>query len=91
MTYGLNVLKRCVVLTSLLIGTAYSEQLPSKPFKVCPNPTKPTDYPCVALGPTATIANRTVVPDTKEQELAKLREENAELKKLLEIKQESKK
>jgi hypothetical protein len=80
------------MLTCLLTGTAYSEQLPNKPFKVCGE--KPI-YPCVALGPTATVAHRITVPDTKDQEIKRLQEENAELRKLLDTQlgktQESKK
>lgn len=69
------------MLTFLLIGTAYSEQLPNKPFKVCPNPTKPADYPCVAFGPTATIAHRSQSSDKVKVDI--LERENQQLKELV--------
>jgi hypothetical protein len=72
------------MLTFLVTGTAYSEQLPSKPFKVCPEVVRAKDTPCRVLGPTAAVVQRIEKPDEKEEELKKLREENANLRKLVE-------
>jgi len=85
-----------MVLITLLASKVYAEKIPDKPFKVCGE--KPI-YPCVALGPTATVAHRNAhritIPDTKDQEIKRLQEENAELRKLLDTQlgktQESKK
>lgn len=75
------------MLIFLTIGTAYSEQLPNKPFKVCPEKPTQKDYPCVTFGPTATIVQRQQVKtDEKEIELKRLQEENALLRKLLDEK-----
>ncbi len=62
-----------MALTFLLTGTAYSEQLPNKPFKVCPEVVTAKDTPCRVLGPTAAIVHRTEVPkDDKDRERVKM-------------------
>ena len=72
------------MLTCLVTGTAFSEQLPSKPFKVCPEVVKAKDTPCRVLGATASVVVRNVErEDPRDKELARLREENSELRKLL--------
>lgn len=71
------------MLAFLLIGTAYSEPQANKPYKVCPEVAKLKDYPCVAMGPVATIVSRMEKEDPRDKELARLKEENAELRKLL--------
>ena len=39
------------------IGIAHSESAPNKPYKVCPDMPKTKDFPCIAMGPIATIHN----------------------------------
>ena len=69
-----------------MIGTAHSEQPPNKPFKVCPEIVTAKDTPCRVLPPTASIVNRIEVNlDNKDQEIRRLREENALLKQLLNV------
>ena len=51
-----------------MIGTAYSEQLPSKPFKVCPEIVTAKDTPCRVFGPTASIVQRMETPDTSKED-----------------------
>ena len=58
MNYGLSVLKKCLVLTFLLTGTAYSEPQANKPYKVCPEVVTAKDTPCKVAKPTATVAVR---------------------------------
>lgn len=53
------------MLTFLITGTAYSEQPPSKPFKVCPEIVTAKDTPCKTLGPTASIVQRMEIPPEK--------------------------
>ena len=67
-----------------MTGTAYSEQLPNKPFKVCPEVVTAKDTPCRVLGPTSAVVHRIEKPDTRDEEIRRLQEENALLKKLLE-------
>ena len=67
-----------MVLITLLASNAYAEKNPSKPFKVCEE--KPV-YPCIAMGPTASIVHRIEVPDNKEQLIKQLKEENKMLQK----------
>jgi hypothetical protein len=57
-----------------MIGTAYSEQLPSKPFKVCPEIVTAKDTPCRTLGPTSAIVSRIEKPDTRDKEIQELKE-----------------
>ena len=71
------------MLACLVTGTAYSEQLPNKPFKVCPEVVTAKDTPCRVLGPTVAVAHRIEKPDTRDQEIRRLQEENALLRKLL--------
>lgn len=67
-----------------MIGTAYSEQLPNKPFKVCPEVAKLTDYPCVAMGPVATIVHRMEKPDPRDKEIEELKAKIKILEEMLE-------
>ena len=61
------------MLACLVTGTAYSEQLPSKPFKVCPEVVTAKDTPCHVLGPTAAVVHRTEIPkDDKDRERIKM-------------------
>lgn len=61
------------MLTCLLTGTAYSEQLPSKPYKVCPEVVTAKDTPCRVATPTASIVQRIEVPkDDRDRERVKL-------------------
>ncbi len=55
------------MLTFLVTGTAYSEQLPNKPFKVCPEVVTAKDTPCRSLGPTAAIAVRMEKQDPRDK------------------------
>ena len=71
------------MLAFLVTGTAYSEQLPNKPFKVCPEVAKLTDYPCVAMGPVATIIHRMEKEDPKEKKIKELELKILELEALL--------
>ncbi len=80
-----------------MTGTAYSEQPPSKPFKVCPEVVTAKDTPCRVLGPTAAITNRMEVPNTDKKKIKELEEkikilelENSSLREELESKQPSK-
>ena len=63
-----------MVLTFLATGTAYSEQPPNKPFKVCPEVVTAKDTPCRVLGPTAVVVNRQEKPDTSKQDRERVRE-----------------
>ena len=67
------------MLTCLLIGTAYSEPLPSKPYKVCPQVVKAKDTPCRVQGPEAAIVVRNVERRESDAEF-----ENKELKRIIE-------
>ncbi len=61
------------MLTCLLTGTAYSEQLPSKPYKVCPEVVTAKDTPCRVATPTASIVQRIeVLKDDRDRERVKL-------------------
>ncbi len=63
------------MLTFLPIGTAYSERLPSKPFRVCPEIVTAKDTPCRVLGPTTAVVSRMEKPDEtkiKDQRIAEL-------------------
>ena len=61
------------MLACLATGTAYSEQLPNKPFKVCPEIVTAKDTPCRVATPTAAIVHRTEVPkDEKDRERVKM-------------------
>ncbi len=57
-----------------MTGTAHSEQLPSKPFKVCPEVVTAKDTPCKSLSPTASIVNRMELPDTSKQDRERVKE-----------------
>ena len=72
------------MLVCLATGTAYSEQLPNKPFKVCPEVVTAKDTPCRVIGPSAAIVHRMEKPDTRDEEIRRLQEENALLRRLLE-------
>jgi hypothetical protein len=72
------------MLTFLVTGTAYSEQLPSKPFKVCPEVVRAKDTPCRVLGPTTAIVQRIEIPNEDKKKIAELEQENANLRKLVE-------
>ena len=52
-----------MVLITLLASNAYAEKVPDKPYKVCPTEARPKDYPCIAIGPTAVIAQRKTVKE----------------------------
>ena len=72
-----------MVLAFLVTGTAYSEQLPNKPFKVCPEVTKLTDYPCVAMGPVATIVHRMEKQDPRDKQIEELKERIKQLEEMI--------
>ena len=74
-----------MVLAFLVTGTAYSEQLPNKPFKVCPEVAKLTDYPCVAMGPVATIVHRMEKQDPRDKEIAELKERIKQLEEIVRV------
>ena len=63
------------MLICLATGTAYSEQLPNKPFKVCPEVVTAKDTPCRVFGPTTAVVSRQEKPDEtkiKDQRIAEL-------------------
>jgi len=61
------------VLVFLATGTAYSEQPPNKPYKVCPEIVTVKDTPCKVATPTAAIVHRMEVPkDDKDRERVKM-------------------
>lgn len=62
-----------------MTGTAYSEQLPSKPFRVCPEVVTAKDTPCRVLGPTTAVVNRMEKPDTRDKEIQELKEKIKQL------------
>lgn len=69
MVHMLQQVSSLLLAILLGIGIAHSESAPNKPYKVCPTITQSKDYPCVAIGPTATITQRDIiVPDTKIEE-----------------------
>lgn len=51
-----------------MTGTAYSEQLPNKPYKVCPEVVTAKDTPCRVATPTAAIVQRMETPDTSKED-----------------------
>lgn len=63
------------MLAFLLIGTAYSEQLPNKPFKVCPEIVAAKDTPCRVLGSTVAVVHRIEKDDPRDKEIAQLKEQ----------------
>ena len=67
-----------------MTGTAYSEQLPNKPFKVCPEVVTAKDTPCRVLGPTTAIVHRVEKEDTRDKEIAELKAKIKILEELLE-------
>lgn len=68
-----------------MTGTAYSEQLPNKPFKVCPEIVKAKDTPCRALGPTAAVVQRMEIKeDPRDKQIAELKAKIKILEELLE-------
>ena len=73
------------MLTCLLTGTAYSEQLPNKPFKVCPEVVTAKDTPCRVLGPTTSIVQRIEKPDPREKEIAELKEKIKQMEELIRV------
>ena len=74
------------MLTFLLTGTAYSEQLPNKPFKVCPEVVRAKDTPCRVLGPTVTTVVRNIErEDPKEKEIAELKTRIKELEEIVNV------
>lgn len=61
------------MLTFLLTGTAYSEQLPNKPYRVCPEIVTAKDTPCRVLTPEAAIVHRMEIPkDNRDRDRVKL-------------------
>lgn len=72
MNYGLNVLKKCVLLIFLIPGTGYTEQLPSKPFKVCPEIVEAKDTPCRVLEPSVAVVHRIEKPNDDKKKIAEL-------------------
>lgn len=74
------------MLAFLLTGTAYSEQLPNKPFKVCPEVVTAKDTPCRPLGPTASIVHRSKKSEPKS--LTELEQENKQLKEAIKLLEE---
>jgi hypothetical protein len=68
-----------------MTGTAYSEQLPNKPYKVCPEVVTVRDTPCRVAKPTASIVQRDIVrEDPKDKEIADLKAKIKILEELLE-------
>ncbi len=73
------------MLTFLVTGTAYSEQLPNKPFKVCPKVVTAKDTPCQVATPTAAIVHRIEIKeDPRDKEIAELKAKIKILEELLE-------
>lgn len=77
------------MLTCLLTGTAYSEQLPNKPYKVCPEVVTAKDTPCRVKRPEATIVVRNVErEDPRDKEIEMLKERIKKLEELIKGAQE---
>jgi hypothetical protein len=74
-----------VVLIFLLTGTAYSEQLPNKPFKVCPEVVTAKDTPCRVLGPTAAIVHRVEKEDPRDKEILELKEKLKQMEEMIRV------
>lgn len=65
-----------MLLAFLATGTAYSEQPPNKPFKVCPEIVRAKDTPCRVLGPTTAVVQRMEIKeDPRDKEIARLKEQ----------------
>lgn len=74
------------MLIFLLAGTVYSEQLPSKPFKVCPEIVNVKDTPCRVLGPTSSIVHRDIIKeDPKDKEIIELRDRIKQLEEIIRV------
>ena len=73
------------MLTFLVTGTAYSEQLPNKPFKVCPEVVTAKDTPCRVLGPTAAIVHRIEKEDPRDKEITELKEKVKQMEELIRV------
>ena len=73
-----------MVLITLLASNAYAEKIPNRPFKVCPEVAKLTDYPCVAMGPVATIVHRMEKPDPRDKQIEELKAKIKILEEMLE-------
>ena len=74
-----------MVLIFLLTGTAYSEQLPNKPFKVCPEVVTAKDTPCRVLGPTAAIVHRVEKEDPRDKEILELKEKLKQMEEMIRV------
>ena len=57
MVHMLQQVSSLLLAILLGIGIAHSESAPNKPYKVCPDMPKTKDFPCIAMGPIATIHN----------------------------------
>ncbi len=73
------------MLTCLATGTAYSEPLPNKPFKVCPEVVTAKDTPCRVLGPTAAIAHRIEKEDPRDKEILELKEKLKQMEEIIRV------
>ena len=74
-----------MVLITLLASNAYAEKIPDRPFKVCPEVAKLTDYPCVAMGPVATIIHRMEKEDPRDKQIADLKERVKQLEEMIRV------
>ena len=75
-----------MLLTFLLTGTAYSEQPPSKPYKVCPEVVKAKDTPCRVQKAEAVVAVRYIErEDPRDKEIAALKERVRQLEEALNV------
>ena len=74
-----------MVLAFLVTGTAYSEQLPSKPFKVCPEVVTAKDTPCRVLGPTTAVVHRIEKEDPRDKEIADLKEKVKQMEDVIRV------
>jgi len=79
-----------MVLITLLASNAYADKVPDRPFKVCPEVAKLKDYPCVAMGPVATIVHRMEKEDPRDKQIADLKEQVKQLEEMIRVLQSSK-
>ena len=70
-------LGKIILLSILFLSIAHSsnaEQLPNKPFKVCPEIVTAKDTPCRVLGPTVAVVQRMEKPNEDKQKIKELEE-----------------
>ncbi len=67
-----------------MTGTVYSEQLPSKPYKVCPEVVTAKDTPCRVATPTAAIVHRIEIKeDPRDKKIIELTEQVKQLEEII--------